>query len=201
MDLSDRQYWIFDMDGTLTVAIHDFDAIREALGLRKGRPILERLAEMPASQSEPLFKRLDEIELELVRRAAPQKGARDLLFALRDGGASLGVLTRNSHENALSTLEVCGLAEFFEPENVLGRESCKVKPSSEGIKLLLAAWTASPEKAVMVGDYLFDLVAGREAGTATVYLDPSGRFEYAGRADVCVKDLEQLAGLLDGGAD
>ena len=29
MNLADRRYWIFDMDGTLTVAIHDFDAIRE----------------------------------------------------------------------------------------------------------------------------------------------------------------------------
>jgi phosphoglycolate phosphatase-like HAD superfamily hydrolase len=201
MNLSDRFHWIFDMDGTLTVAIHDFDAIRESLGLRRGRPILEQLAEMPPSQSGPIFKRLDEIELELVRRVKPQTGARDLLVALRDRGASLGVLTRNSHENALGTLEVCGLSEFFKPENVLGRESCKVKPSADGILLLLAAWAAPRDKAVMVGDYLFDLVAGREAGTATVYLDPSGRFEYADHADVCVKDLEQLAGLLDGGID
>jgi len=199
MNLSDRHYWIFDMDGTLTVAIHDFDAIREALGLRKGRPILEQLAEMTPSQSAPLFTRLDEIELKLVQRAKPQKGARDLLVALRDRGASLGVLTRNSHENALGTLEVCGLAEFFETDNVLGRESCEVKPSADGIRLLLSVWTAPPEHAVMVGDYLFDLVAGRDAGTMTVYLDPSERFDYAENADVCVKDLRQLAGLLDGG--
>jgi HAD superfamily hydrolase (TIGR01509 family) len=199
MNLADRQHWIFDMDGTLTVAIHDFNAIRESLGLRQGSPILEQLAEMPPLQAAPLFERLDEIELKLVRRAKPQKGARDLLVALRDRGASLGVLTRNSHENALGTLEVCGLADFFEPENVLGRESCKVKPSADGIRMLLDAWTAPREQAVMVGDYLFDLVAGRDAGTATVYIDPTGRFEYAGNADVCVKDLEQLAGLLDGG--
>ncbi len=199
MNLSDRHHWIFDMDGTLTVAIHDFDAIREALGLRQGRPILEQLAEMPQSQAAPLSNRLDEIELKLVRRAKPQTGARDLLVALRDRGASLGVLTRNSHENALGTLEVCGLAKFFEPEHVLGRESCEVKPSADGIRLLLAAWSAPREQAVMVGDYLFDLVAGRDAGTATVYLDPTERFEYAENADVCVKDLQQLAGLLDGG--
>ncbi|MEY4949417.1 MAG: hypothetical protein RL698_1628, partial [Pseudomonadota bacterium] len=41
------RHWIFDLDGTLTVAMHDFDAIRTALDLPTGRPILEALAELP----------------------------------------------------------------------------------------------------------------------------------------------------------
>jgi hypothetical protein len=28
-----RDYWIFDMDGTLTLSIHDFDGIKRILGL------------------------------------------------------------------------------------------------------------------------------------------------------------------------
>ncbi|MEE9219805.1 MAG: HAD family hydrolase, partial [Acidobacteriota bacterium] len=27
-----RTHWIFDLDGTLTTSVHDFEAIREALG-------------------------------------------------------------------------------------------------------------------------------------------------------------------------
>ncbi len=33
MSLSDVKHWVFDMDGTLTVAVHDFAAIRVALAI------------------------------------------------------------------------------------------------------------------------------------------------------------------------
>ena len=32
MSLAEVRHWVFDMDGTLTVAVHDFAAIRVALG-------------------------------------------------------------------------------------------------------------------------------------------------------------------------
>jgi phosphoglycolate phosphatase-like HAD superfamily hydrolase len=47
----------------------------------------------------------------------------------------------------------------------------------------------------MVGDYLFDLVAGREAGVATVYFDPGGEFEWAASADVSIASLTELRRL------
>jgi HAD superfamily hydrolase (TIGR01549 family) len=196
-ELADKKYWVFDMDGTLTVAVHDFNAIRDELGLPQGRPILEQLAEMPEERAEPLRVRLDEIEKDLARKATSQSGAEELLLALEHRGARMGILTRNSHANALATLTACGLSRFFEPISVLGRESCQVKPSADGIRRLLAAWRAPADEAVMVGDYLFDMVAGREAGTATVYLDPSGVFEYKKHADVCVHDLLELAAVLN----
>ena len=57
---------------------------------------------------------------------------------------------------------------------------------------LLAGWSAQAERAVMVGDYLFDLLAGRLAGTMTVLVDPEGRFEHAHAADACVERLDLL---------
>lgn len=196
-DLAARKYWVFDMDGTLTVAVHDFDAIRSELGLPQGRPILEQLAEMPPERSRPLLERLDKIETELARKAAPQVGASDLLRVLQRHGARTGILTRNSHANAMATLQASGLSRYFEPGCVLGRESCQVKPSADGIRKLLAAWRAPADDAVMVGDYLFDLIAGREAGTMTVYFDPSGEFPYKKRADVCARTLAEVAALAD----
>ena len=196
IDLATKRYWVFDMDGTLTVAVHDFDAIRDALGLRQGRPILEQLAELPDGEAARLRERLDVIEKGLVEKASAQKGAPELLALLAGQGAKMGILTRNSHENAILTLEVCGLSQYFDGGDVLGRESCKVKPSADGIHKLLDGWGADPGDAVMVGDYLFDLVAGREAGTATVYLDTNGGFDYRDHADVCVHDLGELARLI-----
>jgi HAD superfamily hydrolase (TIGR01509 family) len=197
LDLRQKKFWIFDMDGTLTLPIHDFDEIRRVLGLVPGRPILEQLAEIPEERAGRLRRRLEEIELELAQRAAPQPGARDLLESLVRRGARLGILTRNSHGNALETLSRCGMAEFFPPESVLGREACDPKPSPDGIHRLLERWQAAPERAVMVGDYLFDLQAGREAGASTVYVGAMDRNEWSVQADVRVPSLRELRNLLE----
>lgn len=180
------------MDGTLTVAIHDFDAIRRELGLPQGRPILEEIARRPEREAGELLRRLDRIELELARRASASDGAAALLETLGARSARLGILTRNSHANALETLRVCGLARFFDPACVVGREAAAPKPDPGGIRKLLGEWRAAPVEAVMVGDYRYDLLAGRAAGTATVYVDTSGAFPFAEIADVSVRSLAEL---------
>ncbi len=197
MHLTDKKFWIFDMDGTLTVPAHDFDAIRRELGLSLGKPILEQIAELPAEKAEPIYKRLDEIEREIAFRAQAQPGAGELLAALRSRRLTLGILTRNSHETALETLRRCGLAEFFDPQHLMSREKCALKPSGDGIRKLLGLWEASADDAVMVGDYLFDIMAGREAGTTTVFIDNLGRPEFAAQADRSVKNLHELHALID----
>jgi len=184
------------MDGTLTVAIHDFDAIRAELRLEPEKPILEQLALLPEADARERFARLDALELELARAARAAAGAERLLESLAARGALVGILTRNSHANALETLGACGLARFFAPPAVLGREAAAPKPDPEGIRKLLSAWGAAPHQAVMVGDYRYDLLAGRAAGIATVYVDPEREFPFAELADVSVHSLEALAELL-----
>ena len=180
------------MDGTVTVAIHACAAIRHELGLPPGKPILEELARFPQVEARELFERLDSIELALARRARAASGAVALLEALRARGSRLGILTRNSHANSLETLRVCGLAHFFNTPCIVGREIAAPKPDPGGIHHLLDAWRAAPKDAVMVGDYHYDLLAGRAAGTATVYVDTSGEFPFEEHADVSVRSLEEL---------
>ena len=43
MNLLDRPFWVFDLDGTLTEPILDFPAIKRALGLPIDRGILEEI--------------------------------------------------------------------------------------------------------------------------------------------------------------
>ncbi|MDH3197797.1 MAG: HAD family hydrolase [Candidatus Krumholzibacteria bacterium] len=194
--LRDRTHWIFDLDGTLTVAAHDFDAIRRELALEPRIPILEQLARLAPDDAEPKRARLEEIELEVALRAEPQPGAHELLDALHARGAVLGILTRNRKATALRTLDACALTAYFDAGYILGREACPPKPSADGIRALLAAWKVLPERAVMVGDFLFDMVAGREAGVTTVLLDVTGRGEWAPRAEVAVGSLAELTALL-----
>ncbi len=187
-----RTHWIFDLDGTLTTSVHDFEAIREALGLPEGSEILESLRSMPKERALPLWRKLDDIEFDLTRDARAAEGAAALLERLLARGARLGILTRNSLRTALETLRVAGLEHFFDAAYVLGRDEAEPKPSPQGILTLLGRWQAAPEQAVTVGDYLFDLLAGRAAGTATVYVDESGEFPYQEHADLSVQRLDAL---------
>lgn len=196
MHLLRRTCWIFDLDGTLTVAAHDFDAIRTTLGLRPGEPILEQLAELPEAEAAPLRHRLADIEGDIADRSRPQPGADRLLGALAARGARLGILTRNRGDLALRTLRAAGLDPYFARADVLGRTDAAPKPSPEGLHRLLAAWSAPPREAVFVGDYLFDLQAGRAAGTATVHFDVAGRFPWSEHAD---REVSRLEDLLDEG--
>ena len=67
--LLQRKYWIFDLDGTLTVAVHDFNAIRKELGIPERQPIIETLKSLPEKESLPLQVKLQEIEKKLARNS------------------------------------------------------------------------------------------------------------------------------------
>jgi phosphoglycolate phosphatase-like HAD superfamily hydrolase len=58
--------------------------------------------------------------------------------------------------------------------------------------LLLTAWRAAPSDAVMVGDFVHDLDAGRAAGVATVYLDWQRSARWTAHADLTLDDFESL---------
>jgi len=192
MDFTRRRCWIFDLDGTLTVAVHDFAAIRTTLGLPADEPILEAIARLPAPRRATVRARLDAIELDLARRATAQDGAATLLAALATRADRLGILTRNSEANAAETLRRAGLERYFASPHVVGRESAVPKPDAAGVHLLLDRLGARPDEAVVVGDYRYDLEAGRAAGTATVLFDPTGAFRWAASADACVRSLEEI---------
>jgi len=185
-------FWVFDMDGTLTESIHDFAKIKMSLGLPTHRGILESLSQMTVAEAEPIHRQLDEIEKTLASQARPAIGATMLLTALTRAGAKLGILTRNTKDNALLTLEAAGLLEFFDPDDVLGRDEAKPKPDPQGLHHLLNGWGAEPEQAVMVGDFRFDIEAAKRAGMLAVYVDGSSEFPFGDLADHRISRLDEL---------
>lgn len=183
------------MDGTLTESLHDFPAISRTLGLPETEPIIEALARLAPDEAAIRHQQLAKIEIEIAHQATPQPGAYDLLSDLRAQGKRIGILTRNTKAIAHTTLAACGLAEFFHPNDILGRTCCLPKPQPDGILKLLSAWSAQPADAVMTGDHKFDLLAGRNANAAAIYLDPAGHFPWKAYADYSVQSLETLRQL------
>ncbi|WP_088920308.1 HAD family hydrolase [Granulosicoccus antarcticus] len=196
MNLKTKKYWLFDMDGTLTQAMHDFDAMRSTLGLPAGMPILEALAAMDPEQAKVKHAALDAMELDMAADAIPQPGSHELLSLLQSQGATLGIVTRNGKQIANVTLAACGLDEFFSDADIISRDCCVAKPDPAGVQLLLSRWTADPADAVMVGDYLFDLQAGHSAGIDTVHMDVDSRFEWPQYTSVSVNSLQALTAYI-----
>jgi HAD superfamily hydrolase (TIGR01509 family) len=190
--LKHRGHWIFDLDGTLTVSAHDFDHIRRELGLGSETPILEALHAMPESEAAPLWESLNELEFYYAGKASVMQGASELLQKLHDGGRQLAILTRNTMPVVEQTLQACEIDHFFPLDHILDRDSCIPKPSPDGIKRLLEFWQADAEDTVMVGDYLYDLEAGKGAGVATVHLDTRGNVDWSEFTDIRVEQLGEI---------
>lgn len=201
LSIGEKSHWLFDLDGTLTAAVHDFDFIREKLAVPVGTGILEWLATLPPSERIPRERWLDDHELELARRAVAAEGAQDLLEALGRANRRIGIVTRNNLRNVEITLRTAGIARFFRPEDIVSREHTRPKPEPDGILRLLSAWGTSAAGGVMVGNHHHDLAAGRRAGVTTVLVDTSGACPWPEVTDLAVTSLValRLHALPDGG--
>jgi HAD superfamily hydrolase (TIGR01509 family) len=191
-----RTHWVFDLDGTLTQPVHDFAAIRLALCVPDGADILGFLAALPPAVARPLHERLQAIEEKLAHRTAAATGAVRFIERLHRRGARLGVLTRNTRENALRTLEIIGIGRYFATTDVFGRDEALPKPEPDGIHKLAAQWGVAPAAMVMVGDYLYDLQAGQAAGVATVHIHGDRTSRWPEWTDLCVPTFDELVARL-----
>ena len=190
--VTQRKLWIFDMDGTLAEAQHDFDAIRRTLGLPDDLPILESISALPPEQAKAVNEQLDEIELEISKTSKPAEGAAELLEALLANDCKIGILTRNNLVNIQVTLEAAGLYQYFNEADLISRDCIAPKPAPDGIYHLVDLWQGDISDSVMIGDSIHDIAAGNNAGAAAVYYDPDGTFEHREQADICIRSLREL---------
>ncbi len=174
MTLRHLSHWVFDLDGTLTLAVHDFAAIRRHLDIPAQADILHHLAELPATEREAKHAWLFAHERELAVAAKPALGAVDLVRGLHARGCRLGILTRNARDLALLTLAAIGLEDCFDPGAVLGRDEAAPKPDPGGLLRLADLWQVAPGSLVMVGDHRYDLECGRAVGCTTLQVNQPG---------------------------
>lgn len=169
--LGEYRHWVFDMDGTLTLAVHDFALIRRELGIPATRDILEHIAALAPDEATACRDWLMTHERELALAAQPAPGALDLLQVLHEAGCQLGVLTRNAGSLAWLTLQAIGVDGLFQQGEVIGRDDAVPKPDPDGLRRLAARWEVPARQLIMVGDYRFDLECGRAAGAATLLVN------------------------------
>lgn len=187
---------VFDLDGTLVDSALDFDAMRAEMGLAAGLPVLEALATMAEHDAARCHEILHRHERNGAERATVMLGAAEFIHELHRRGVKQAVWTRNSRAVALATLTRVGL-EFDE---VIARDDAPPKPDPTALVELCRRWRMEPSETVIVGDYTFDMEAGRRAGTRTV-LYTAGQTPHACEghelADRYLADFADSADLLD----
>lgn len=189
-----RSAVIFDLDGTLTRPCLDFDAIRAEIGIASG-PILEALSRMAPGERQSAEAILIRHEWDAARKAELYDGAVEVVAACRGRGHPVAVLTRNSRMIVNHILETHG----FTFDAVRTREDGAIKPSAEPVLSICREVAADPRESWMVGDYLFDIMSGKAAGTRTVLMIGDGSApEFAPQADYIIRNLHELPETIDG---
>ena len=185
---------IFDLDGTLTEPFLDFNAIREQIGLSPNSgPVWEAMENLSPQQRQAAEKILDLHERNAVEKSKLNSGARQVLQALTENDIKIGILTRNTKSNALAVAEKHGL--FFDA--VVGREDGPLKPDAFGVLKICESFGIRPQQALVVGDYLFDLLCAKSAGAVAVLLANHAKAnQFAQFADFTIESLEQVLEII-----
>jgi HAD superfamily hydrolase (TIGR01509 family) len=186
---------IFDLDGTLTEPLLDFDAIREEIGFsRNAGPILELMKDLDAERQKEILRILDDHEKRAALQSTLNEGAFEILAWLRNHRLPIGILTRNTRENVLVVADRHGL-EF---DAIVDRTDGPVKPDSFGVLELCRRFGVRPEETLVVGDFLQDMLCGRAAGAITVLLknhkDADSFLPYA---DHVIYRLDELIPIIE----
>ncbi|UCD31893.1 MAG: HAD-IA family hydrolase [Desulfobacterales bacterium] len=165
---------LFDFDGTLTEpGALNFSLLKETIGCPENSPILEFIENLPTfEQQRKNFSILERFEKNAAMVSKPNSGAEDLIQFLHSKRLHVGIITRNSLksvEQALHNFKHIQMPEF---DVIITRETpVEPKPSGAGIKLAAQQMGVDVENILMVGDFVFDIEAGKAAGCKTAFLD------------------------------
>ena len=162
---------LFDFDGTLTVpGAIDFKTIKRDLGCPMDQPILEHIEKQPADKRVLLKELLETHEEAAARQSVPNKGATACLFYLRKMEIPFGILTRNSLQSVKTGLLSFGRFSISDFSVVMTRDNSLPKPNPDGVIKAASAMGFPSAQLLVVGDFRFDVIAGKSAGAKTVLL-------------------------------
>lgn len=210
---------MFDLDGVLVDSIEVMreafeNAYDEVVGqgpapfeeylphLGRHMPEILNIMGLPAEMY-PAFVRHS---AKLLHRVPMSPGADILLDQLRAAGIRIGVATGKSKDRAEEVLQHAGLLDGV--DTVCGSDEVVLgKPAPDIVVLALRRLGSQPSQAVMVGDSVLDLMAGRAAGTrvaAALWGQGSTTELMAWRPEVvsasCQELSDQLAAIIYAGS-
>lgn len=186
---------IFDLDGTLTVPMLDFNQIRDEIGLNAASgDILSAIQAMNASRQRQAHAILERHEQHAARHSQLNDGVTELLAELRRKKLPIGLLTRNTRKNTMFVARRHGL-DF---DAVIDRDDGPAKPDAYGVLKLCEQFGAVPAETIVVGDFLHDLQSARNAGAIAVLLKTHPQAQnFENHADYAISHIGELIHLIE----
>ena len=204
---------LFDLDGTLIDSLDDLANATNHMLLSLGRAAVSReqvrgyvgqgarrLVEraMPDAATEEIERGLSLFlvynEEHIVDRTRLYPGVMETLTTLCNAGMTLVIVSNKNVALCCKVLKTLGAIGYF--ASVIGADSLpERKPSPEPLLKVLRDFAVPPERAVMVGDSVNDIAAGKAAGIVTI----GCTFGYGELAEIADADdlIDSLPGLLE----
>ncbi|MCF6149296.1 MAG: HAD family hydrolase [Candidatus Kuenenia sp.] len=156
---------IFDMDGTLTKPKADFAAIEREIGAKVGF-ILDYAEQSSPEERTRAMGILERFEEQAALESELNEGVTEILEFLEKKQLKTALLTRNSRKSVETVLQKHNLHFEF----IVSRDDAKPKPAPDAIFLLSRMMDIHTNHLLMVGDYKYDIMCGKAAGTQTALL-------------------------------
>ena len=204
---------LFDLDGTLIDSLDDLANATNHMLLSLGRAAVtreqvrgyvgqgaRRLVEraMPDAATDEIERGLSLFlvynEEHIVDRTRLYPGVVETLTTLRNADMTLVIVSNKNVALCCKVLKTLGADGYF--ASVIGADSLpERKPSAEPLLKVLRDFGIPPERAVMVGDSVNDIAAGKAAGMVTI----GCTFGYGEMAEIADADylIDSLPGLLE----
>ena len=186
---------IFDLDGTLTEPVLDFDKIRNEMGIdSESEDILTAMQAMDPIRQKQAQSILARHEYHAAQNSQLNDGVAELLEELRKRNISIGLLTRNTRENTLYVAQRHQLCF----DAIVARQDGPAKPDAYGVLELCRRFNSTPAETLVVGDFLHDLLSARNAGAIAVLIKTHPKAEdYKVNADYSISHMSELLDLIN----
>jgi HAD superfamily hydrolase (TIGR01549 family) len=128
------------------------------------------------------------------------EGIKEILHRLKSKDYPIGIFTGKGREASIITLTKLGVDHYFDLI-VTGDDVENHKPSPEGILKFVNHFGLKPERVLMIGDSVSDVIASKEAGVkvASVLWDSYGKDEVKLlESDYYFHSVEELKEFLAG---
>jgi len=182
------------MDGTLTIDALNFDDLRQRLGIELREPVLEWIATLPADRQAAAWAALHQFEHEGALASELRAGTKATLYRLQSMGIRTALLSRNSRHS----VDIILGRHSLEFDHIASRDDTPMKPHPESIWRVTRRLGVELDRALMVGDYIFDIQAAQAAGVQSVLLvEPAEPLpHFANDADFHIQSLEDMPSLV-----
>ncbi len=180
---------IFDLDGVIIKTSLDFGLITgEIFDSASKKPLLERIEELShAVERKKAFRILEKHEKRAALGAQLTPGIDELFELVKQRGMKTAIVTRNTQDSVGIILEKFHL----QIDCIVTRETAPPKPSKEPVLRACECMGLNPHEVVFLGDYEFDMLAGKRAEVMTILLR-SSKQSTSENADLKIDSIAEL---------